>query len=123
MIRIKRIYEAATPEDGYRVLVDRIWPRGVKKTDAALDLWLKEIAPSTELRHWFGHDPAKWAQFRKRYEAELKPHREALAMLRSRARRQTVTLLYGAHDTEHNNAVALARMLTARSRSHKAPRR
>jgi uncharacterized protein YeaO (DUF488 family) len=122
VLRVKRIYEPAASEDGYRVLVDRIWPRGVKKSDAAVDLWLKEIAPSTELRRWFGHDPAKWARFRTRYEAELKPRGEALAMLRSKARRGNVTLLYAAHDLEHNNAVALASVLGAGSRGHKARR-
>jgi uncharacterized protein YeaO (DUF488 family) len=111
MIHTKRIYEPAAPEDGYRVLVDRIWPRGVKKTDAAVDLWLKEISPSTALRHWFGHDPAKWTEFRKLYKAELKHQSDALAMLRNKSRRGTVTLVYAAHDTEHNNAVALERML------------
>jgi uncharacterized protein YeaO (DUF488 family) len=122
MIRTKRIYEPAASGDGYRVLVDRIWPRGVKKSDAVVDLWLKEIAPSTELRHWFDHDPEKWTEFGKRYQAELKPHTETLAMLRSKAQHGTVTLVNAARDTVHNNAVALAKMLNQGSGSHKASR-
>ncbi|SED03301.1 Uncharacterized conserved protein YeaO, DUF488 family [Rhizobiales bacterium GAS191] len=112
MIQIKRIYEPAEPDDGFRVLVDRIWPRGLKKADTAIDLWLKEIAPSTALRHWFDHDPARWEDFRKRYKAEVEPQSDTLAMLRSKARRGTVTLLYAARDIEHNNAAALERILS-----------
>jgi uncharacterized protein YeaO (DUF488 family) len=111
MIRVKRIYDPPAPEDGCRVLVDRLWPRGVRKADAAIDLWLREIAPSTELRHWFAHDPAKWAGFRERYRAELSDKEDALAGLRGKARESTVTLLYAAHDAEHNNAVALKGLL------------
>lgn len=114
MLRTKRIYEPAASADGYRVLVDRIWPRGVKKSEATIDLWLKELAPSTELRRWFGHDAAKWSEFRKRYKAELKTRTEAHALLRDKLRRGTVTLVYASRDTEYNNAVALAAMLDSR---------
>jgi uncharacterized protein YeaO (DUF488 family) len=92
VVRVKRIYGPAASDDGFRVLVDRIWPRGIKKADTAIDLWLKEVAPSTELRRWFGHDPAKWAEFRKRYAAELAQQSDAMALLRDKARRGTLTL-------------------------------
>ncbi|UVK44266.1 DUF488 domain-containing protein [Mesorhizobium sp. AR07] len=108
---VKRIYEAPAPGDGQRVLVDRIWPRGVRKQEAALALWLKEIAPSDELRGWFGHEPARWAEFQKRYRAELDGNEEAVGQLRSLLSEGHVTLLYGAHDEAHNNAVALAAYL------------
>lgn len=111
MIRVKRAYEPARPQDGQRVLVDRIWPRGVSKDEADLDEWLKEIAPSDELRKWFGHDPERWDEFRKRYFAELDEHPELVAQLRARADGHLVTLVYGAHDEEHNNAVALKEYL------------
>jgi uncharacterized protein YeaO (DUF488 family) len=107
-IRIKRVYEAPSDADGQRVLVDRIWPRGVSKAEADLTLWLKEIAPTTELRKWFGHDPARWAEFRKRYRAELDANPDAVGKLRALAAKGKLTLLYGAHDTEHNQAVVLA---------------
>ncbi|MET3591461.1 MULTISPECIES: DUF488 domain-containing protein [Mesorhizobium] len=107
-IAVKRIYEAPEKTDGQRVLVDRIWPRGVAKKDAALTLWLKEIAPSDALRKWFGHDPERWAEFQKRYRVELDRNEEAVAQLRNVLREGKVTLLYGAHDEAHNNAVALA---------------
>ncbi|RWA63901.1 DUF488 domain-containing protein [Mesorhizobium sp.] len=107
-IAVKRVYEAPEKTDGQRVLVDRIWPRGVAKKDAALTLWLKEIAPSDELRKWFGHDPERWAEFQKRYRVELDRNEEAVAQLRNVLREGKVTLLYGAHDEAHNNAVALA---------------
>ncbi|TIW19075.1 MAG: DUF488 domain-containing protein [Mesorhizobium sp.] len=112
-IAVKRIYEAPTKADGQRVLVDRIWPRGVSKKDAALALWLKEIAPSDELRKWFGHEPERWPEFRKRYRTELGRNEEAVAQLRVLLREGKVTLLYGAHDEAHNNAVALAEYLQA----------
>ncbi|MBA1141515.1 DUF488 domain-containing protein [Mesorhizobium neociceri] len=105
---VKRIYEPPAPDDGQRVLVDRIWPRGVRKEDAALTLWLKHIAPSDELRKCFGHEPARWAEFRKRYAAELDGNGETVAQLRGLLGKSRVTLLYGAHDEAHNNAVALA---------------
>lgn len=110
-VRVKRVYEEPDPDDGFRVLVDRIWPRGLRKEDAAVDLWLKDVAPSTALRQWFGHDPKKWAEFKRRYHAELAQDRAALEPLESAMRKGKVTLLYGAHDTEHNNAVALAAFL------------
>ena len=115
-IQIKRIYDTAAAGDGYRVLVDRLWPRGVSKAQAHVDLWLKDIAPSAELRQWFGHDPAKWDEFRKRYLQELRtrtdPRWEELCR---RARRQTVTLLYGPKEERFNNAVVL-REFAARAR-------
>ena len=104
-VRIKRAYDSPVPGDGVRVLVDRLWPRGLKRQEANIDLWLKDVAPSTELRHWFGHDPARWPEFQERYRAELAGS-PALDELRAMARqRERVTLLFGARDTEHNNAV------------------
>lgn len=109
----KRVYEEPAPSDGMRVLVDRLWPRGLSKEKAHVDVWLKDVAPSRELRTWFGHDPAKFEEFRRRYEAELEhePTRSALAKLREMARAQHVTLVFGAHDTEHCNAVVLRELL------------
>lgn len=107
MLRVKRIYERASAEDGYRVLVDRVWPRGLSKEDALIDEWRREIAPSTELRRWYGHDPAKWHEFRARYFAELRGKPEAVSPIREKARSGTVTLLFGARDRARNNAVAL----------------
>ncbi|HZW70787.1 MAG TPA: DUF488 domain-containing protein [Hanamia sp.] len=103
-IQLKRIYEPYSKEDGYRILVDRLWPRGFTKEKAALDLWLKEIAPSTELRKWFGHDPEKWKEFQKKYRIELKQNKEALDRLMDYIKKGKVTLLYGAKDEEHNEA-------------------
>ena len=103
-IQLKRIYEPSSKEDGYRILVDRLWPRGFTKEKAALDLWLKEIAPSTELRKWFGHDPEKWKEFQKKYRIELKQNKEALDRLMDYIKKGKVTLLYGAKDEEHNEA-------------------
>jgi uncharacterized protein YeaO (DUF488 family) len=111
MIRTKRIYEEPSEDDGTRVLVDRLWPRGFSKEKASLDRWEKDLAPSNELRRWFGHDPAKWEEFLRRYRAELVGKEEALARLRREADEGTVTLLYAAKDEEHNNAVALKRHL------------
>jgi len=110
-IQLKRVYDSPSKEDGQRILVDRVWPRGIAKEKAALELWLKEIAPSTALRKWFGHDPEKWAEFRRRYRAELKENGEALKPLREALRNGPVTLVYAAHDMEHNNAVALKAFL------------
>jgi len=110
-IQIKRVYEKPEKTDGARILVDRLWPRGLTKRKAKLDLWLKEIAPSTELRKYFGHDPEKWNEFRSRYRAELKSHPEELALIKSKAREGTVTLLYGARDQEYNEAVVLLQLL------------
>ncbi len=105
MIKLKRIYEDYSKDDGFRVLVDRLWPRGVSKEDAHLDLWLKEIAPTNELREWFNHDPKKWASFKKKYEHEIKENKESLAQLRDIIKQnKTVTLLFGAKDEEHNQA-------------------
>jgi len=105
---VKRVYEPAADGDGFRVLVDRLWPRGVSKEKAALDLWGKEIAPSDGLRKWFGHDPEKWAEFRRRYLAELRRNTDAVAAFKEQMPRAgTVTLLFGARDTEHNEAVVL----------------
>ncbi len=110
-IGIKRIYEAAQPEDGYRVLVDRVWPRGVSKADAALDAWMKDLAPSTKLRKWFGHDVARWEEFRAGYRRELADHPQALSQLLEKCVQQRVTLLYSARDPEHNQAVVLREVL------------
>lgn len=107
MIKLKRVYEPTRKDDGKKFLVERLWPRGVKKTALADALWLKDVAPSTELRKWFGHDPKKWAEFRRRYQAELERHEEALESILQATRHGTVTLLYSSHDTEHNNAVVL----------------
>jgi uncharacterized protein YeaO (DUF488 family) len=109
MIRIKRVYEAPGAGDGMRILVDRVWPRGISKERARLADWRKDLAPSTPLRKWFGHDPAKWKEFRARYRAELKRSRQgdALKDLARLSRRKTVTLVYGAADEKHNQAVAL----------------
>jgi uncharacterized protein YeaO (DUF488 family) len=112
-LMVKRIYEPPAADDGQRVLVDRIWPRGVSKEHAALALWLKDIAPSDGLRKWFGHEPARWEGFQARYGTELDGNGEAVAQLRGLLNKGKVTLLYGAHDEAHNNAVALARYLRA----------
>jgi len=109
--RLKRAYEPAEPDDGARILVDRLWPRGVSKAKAALDEWIKEVAPSTELRKWFGHDPARWAEFQRRYRAELSGQSAVLDRIRALARAQVVTLVYSAHDEEHNDAVVLRAVL------------
>ena len=111
VVRIKRIYDAPARTDGLRVLVDRVWPRGITKKAAALDLWVKEVAPSTELRKWFNHDPQRWMDFRLRYRRELRKHRKELEELRAQAAKRRVTLLFGARDTEHNQAVVLREAL------------
>jgi uncharacterized protein YeaO (DUF488 family) len=113
MIRIKRVHDPHEPDDGSRFLVDRLWPRGMKKENLQMDGWLKDVAPSDELRRWFGHDPAKWKEFCRRYDAELKANGEAWRTLLNRAQKQDITLLYSAHDKEHNNAVALRSFLEA----------
>ena len=110
-IRLKRAYDSASPSDGYRVLIDRLWPRGVSKSKAKLDEWDKELPPSTELREWFGHEPSRFPEFRRRYISELRYKRQRLSELRRRARKGTLTLVYSAHDTEHNDAVVLADVL------------
>ena len=111
MIRLKRVYDPPKMQDGFRVLVDRIWPRGVRKEDARIDRWLKELAPSTDLRKWFNHEPAKWDRFRERYWEQLDAQREAITLLRERSDGRLVTLVYAAKDREHNNAVALKQYL------------
>jgi uncharacterized protein YeaO (DUF488 family) len=111
MIRLKRVYEEPSAKDGMRILVDRLWPRGLTKERAAVDLWAKEVAPSTELRKWFHHDPARWAQFERRYRKELEAQADALAQIRQKARRGTVTLVYGARDPDRNQAVILKKVL------------
>lgn len=113
-IKIKRVYEEPDAADGKRILVDRLWPRGLTKEKAKVDIWLKEIAPSTELRKWFGHDPKRWPQFQSRYLDELKSHNEQIQLLKHEAARSPVTLLYGARDEEHNEAVILQRLLQSK---------
>lgn len=114
-VKLKRAYEDPSTEDGTRVLVERLWPRGVKKTDAAIDKWSKEIAPSTALRKWFGHEPSRWNEFRQRYVEELRRHHEELDELRELARHGPITLVFSAHDSIHNNAVILREVLLGRS--------
>ncbi len=111
VIRLKRVYEQPSPEDGMRILVDRLWPRGLTKERAAVDLWLKGVGPSTELRKWFGHDPSKWEPFQVRYRQELRDHPDDLNMLVEKCKERTVTLLFGARDDEHNEAQVLKEML------------
>ena len=113
-VAIKRVYEPAADGDGHRILVDRLWPRGLSKEKAHVDLWLKEIAPSTELRKWFGHDPKKWSEFQRRYRAELDENGEAVQALKQAIGKGPATLLYGARDEEHNEAVVLRDVLAGR---------
>ena len=110
-IQMKRVYERPADNDGSRILVDRLWPRGLSKEKAQVDLWLKEIAPSTELRQWFGHEPKKWKGFRGRYETELRHNGELVEMLKTKAKEGTITLLYGARDEKHNEALVLKQFL------------
>jgi uncharacterized protein YeaO (DUF488 family) len=111
MIRLKRVYLPQSPDDGVRILVDRLWPRGLTRQRAAIDLWLKDIAPSTDLRKWFAHDPAKWPEFQKRYRAELRKNPAPLNTLRQKARAGPITLLFAAKDEQHNEAVVLKALL------------
>ena len=121
MIKLKRAYDSASNDDGIRFLVERLWPRGVKKTALRLDAWLKDVAPSTGLRQWFSHDPAKWTEFQRRYRRELDATPEALEPILKAARRGRVTLVYSSRDAEHNNAVVLKAYAEARiSGRHKA---
>jgi uncharacterized protein YeaO (DUF488 family) len=113
-VRLKRAYEPPAPDDGARILVDRLWPRGVSKADAALDQWMKDIAPSTELRKWFGHDSARWEEFRRRYTREMHGHADLLDQLRALARQGPITLVFSAHDALHNDAVVLRDVLLGR---------
>jgi len=130
MLNVKRVYEPPARADGARFLVERLWPRGMRKEALQMKAWLKDVAPSDALRRWFGHDPAKWDEFRRRYFAELKGHDEAVRPILEASTHGSATLLFSAHDTEHNNAVALAEYLrhlaprrtrTARVRSNRAP--
>ena len=114
MLRIKRVYEPQTRSDGRRILVDRLWPRGLSKKKAAVDDWIKDIAPSAKLRRWFGHDPRRWPEFRRRYRHELRAHADLMRALTARASRGNVTLVYGARDEQHNDAVVLAAAIRAR---------
>jgi len=107
MIKLKRVYEKAAKDDGERILVDRLWPRGLTKQKAKVHLWLKDIGPSTELRKWFGHDPKRWDAFRTKYRKELKTKNDLLGVIRKKSKGGTVTLLYGARDTEHNEALLI----------------
>ena len=124
MIKLKRAYDSASKDDGIRFLVERLWPRGVNKTALRLDAWLKDVAPSTELRRWFSHDPSKWIEFQRRYSAELNANPEAVKPILDADWRGHVTLVYSSHDKEHNNAVALKAYLAAnisrRARAHRA---
>jgi uncharacterized protein YeaO (DUF488 family) len=119
-IKLKRAYERPNADDGTRVLIDRLWPRGVRKVDAAIDEWIKGIAPSTSLRKWFGHDPARWQEFRRRYAAEVHEHPETFNELRNMARRGPITLVFSAHDELHNDAVVLRDLLLGRQVRPKA---
>ena len=114
-IKLKRAYVSAGSGDGTRILIDRLWPRGVKKADAAIDLWAKDIAPSTALRRWFGHDPARWQDFRRRYSDEIHRRRDRLDELRTLARKGRITLVFAAHDEIHNDAIVLRDILLGRS--------
>ena len=111
MFKIKRVYDPVSVDDGKRILVDRLWPRGIKKEKVHIDEWLKEISPSNELRKWYSHDPAKWAEFKKRYKQEIAGKEELLKKIKAEARKQTVTLLFSSKELERNNAVALKEML------------
>jgi len=117
-VRLKRAYEAPHAKDGRRILVDRLWPRGVTKLEADIDEWLKDLAPSTELRKWFGHDPGRWEEFRRRYAKEVRGHTELLAHLRKLARLGQVTLVYSAHDELHNDAIVLRDVLLSQENDH-----
>ena len=111
MIKLKRAYENHSREDGERILVERLWPRGLTKLKAKIDLWLKDVAPSTELRRWFGHDPEKWNEFRQRYQKELKQKDESINLLKRKAKAGTITLIYAARDEDHNGALVLQQFL------------
>jgi uncharacterized protein YeaO (DUF488 family) len=112
-VRTKRVYDSAAPGDGYRILIDRLWPRGVSRERARLDEWARDLAPSDGLRRWFNHDPKRFAEFRKRYRHELSAHADRIGELRARAGHGPLTILYGARDTEHNDAVVLAELVRA----------
>jgi len=116
-LRLKRAYVPAEPQDGIRILVDRLWPRGVSKAEASLNEWMKDIAPSTALREWFGHDPSRWDEFQRRYRGELRQRTEELDSIRALAKTKTVTLVYSAHDEMHNDAIVLRDVLLKERRS------
>ena len=116
MIQLKRVYEKPSRKDGVRILVDRLWPRGLTKERAAVNLWLKDVAPSSELRKWFGHDPAKWKEFQVRYRKELRQKKDALNLLKQKSNDRTVTLVYGARDEQHNEALVLRKIVEDRKR-------
>ena len=120
MILLKRVYDPPAPGDGKRFLVERLWPRGIRKSDLPLHAWLKDVAPSPELRKWFGHEPAKWSEFRRRYRVELTARPHIWKPLLEAAHKSTITLVYSSHDTEHNNAVALKEFLESRSSKEEA---
>ena len=122
-IRLKRAYNSAGSGDGTRILIDRLWPRGVRKADAAIDVWAKDIAPSTALRRWFGHDPARWHEFRRRYSEEIHRRRDRLDELRTLAQKGRITLVFAARDEAHNDAVVLREILLGRSVPRRPPPR
>ncbi len=111
MIKIKRIYELASPDDGKRIYIDRLWPRGMKKEEVKIDEWIKEISPSDSLRKWFAHDPSKYPEFKRRYTKEIEKHSETLERIRKEGKKETVTLLFSAKDVDHNNATVLKDLL------------
>jgi uncharacterized protein YeaO (DUF488 family) len=113
-VSLKRAYEPPTRSDGTRILIDRLWPRGIKKEEAKIDEWMKTISPTTELRTWFGHDPARWSEFRRRYKAELRRHPKELERLRTLARKGPLTLIFAARDEAHNDAVVVKELLVGR---------
>ncbi len=123
MIRIKRTYEPRARADGRRILVERLWPRGMKREALQMDAWMKEVAPSTQLRKWFGHRPERWQEFRRRYKKELRANPDACSSILDVSKRGTVTLLYSAHDLEHNGAVVLREYLMERSRARPKAKR
>ncbi len=112
MVKIKKIYDPVSSDDGKRILIDRLWPRGIKKENAKIDEWLKDVAPSDELRKWFSHDPSKYQEFKKRYGKELEKKLELLERIKKEAKKETLTLLFSAKDTEHNNATVLKEILS-----------
>jgi uncharacterized protein YeaO (DUF488 family) len=122
MVKLKRAYDPVSSSDGIRLLVERLWPRGLSKDKLKLDGWIRDVGPTTELRKWFGHDPAKWSQFRSRYFRELDSRPESWQQIASLSRGRTVTLVYSSHDEEHNNAVALREYLQAKARRRPRPR-
>jgi uncharacterized protein YeaO (DUF488 family) len=123
MIALKRVYEAPSHEDGLRILVERLWPRGLSKNNAKVDLWLKEIAPTTELRKWFGHDPQRWKEFQKRYAAELGHKKDLVALLKQKGKEGKVTLVYAARDEQCNSAVVLKRFIGRRAAKNRDRKR